>query len=401
MKNFQDTETGAIYSFEDGNNPFELNNRNIPTTLSETVILKPSESHVWFNGDWASISKVPIDYKPPISSVPSYNPAWASFLKPYTAILTDSEDGLEVLPEQINSNSYDESKLSKAVLTLSLTNSEHIDALVSYDGAIAIPRNADYPSVDIAIEKLNCIFCAILLGGLHAEVISSSELVSAFLENNEDIFVCIPSIHTRFRHKNASIGERIMLMQPRLIRISELKDAYQHGCSVIDAVSNFSPFFLLDGYTAMIHQNRSLALSSLWIVVEQLTSFLWDERFLATNKFHPVKKNKSRLESLKQDNRTWTTSVKHELLWQTKILSESCFAALSAARQQRNKLVHNGVIPSFEVIENLWQNMHELFESASNISPIKMRQLAPFKVPDLGITKNYNFDEWVNLSKSL
>ena len=286
MKNFQDTEIGAIYAFEDGINPFELGNRNIPTTLSETVVLKPSEFHVWFNRDWASISEVPIDYEPPISRVPSYNPAWASFLKPYTAILIDSEDGLEVSLEQVNSGSYDKSKLSKAVSTIPLINSEHIDALVSYDGAIAIPRNADYPSVDIAIEKLNSIFCAILLGGVHTEVISTSELVAASLQNNEDIFVHTPSIHTRLRNEDASISERIMLTQPRKIRMSELKDAYQHGCSIIDAVSNFSPFFLLDGYTAMIHQNRSLALSSLWIVVEQLTSFLWDERFLATNKFH-------------------------------------------------------------------------------------------------------------------
>ena len=132
----------------------------------------------------------------------------------------------------------------------------------------------------------------------------------------------------------------------------------------------------------MVYQNKSDALSSLWVVIEQLTSFLWENKFLKTPKLHPTNNNKSRLDSLKGDNRTWTTSVKHELLWQTKFISEDCFSALSLARQQRNKLVHDGNVPDFEVIQNLWWNLHELLESASGINSIKMRNLTPSKVPE-------------------
>jgi hypothetical protein len=110
---------------------------------------------------------------------------------------------------------------------------------------------------------------------------------------------------------------------------------------------------------------------------------------------------KNRLDSLKQDNRAWSTAVKHELLWQTKFLSENSFTALSSARKQRNNVVHEGVIPDSDVIKNLWGCIFELFESASGISPIGMGRLAFFEVPDLRFPEKNNFDEWLVLSEKL
>ena len=110
---------------------------------------------------------------------------------------------------------------------------------------------------------------------------------------------------------------------------------------------------------------------------------------------------KGRLDSLKQDNRTWSTSVKHELLWQTKFISEDCLAALSSARKQRNNLVHEGKIPDFDVIKNLWECMFELFESASGIGTLGMRRLVSFEAPELGFPEKNNFDEWIALSEKI
>lgn len=265
-------------------------------------------------------------------------------------------------------------------MTLPLTNPAGVNAMVCYDGTIVIPRNPHSFTVEMTVDKLNCVLCAILLGGVHAEVINHPDLNSCDPNHNDYIFMFTgSSLHSRLRMGDSSITERIVLMHPRILTVSELTSAYDHGLSVINAISNLSPFFLLNGYSAMVYQNKSDALSSLWVVVEQLTSFLWENKFLKTPEFHPTKNNKSRLDSLKGDNRTWTTSVKHELLWQTKFLSEDCFSALSLARQQRNILVHDGNVPDFEVIQNLWGNLHELLESASGINPIKMRKLTPLK----------------------
>lgn len=400
MKTYQDTETGTLHAFEDGVDPFVLNNRNIPATLSEVVIPQPSNSHVWFNGNWFKDTEVPKDYKPPTSNVPAYNPAWMAFLNPYTFVLHDEAEKMEVSLEQLNSNSYDGNKLSEVVVTLPLTNACNINALISFDGAIAIPKNADYPSEKIALDNINRIFCALLLGGVHVEVISPRELFSGMLENKKNIFIFQDELHSRLRHQWSSMQERIVLMTPRIVNTHELRDAYLHGMSILSSVKNLSPFFLLHGYTAMVFQNRSDALSSLWITVEQLTSFIWENHFLRNPEFHPVNM-KNRFDSLKQDNRTWSTSVKHELLWQTKLLSGECFASLSSARKQRNNLVHEGVVPEFEVIKNLWVCMFELLESASGTQQIGMRHLVPLDNPELGFPEKNNFSEWEALSEKL
>ncbi len=396
MKTYQDTETGQLHAFDDGVDPFKLNNRNIPTSLSEAVILKPSDSHVWHNGDWVKDTEVPKGYKQPISSVPSYNPAWVAFLNPYTVVLPDTEDKFEISIEQINSNSYDGDKLSKAIAVLPLSNTKNINALVSYDGAIAIPRNIDYRSSDIALDNINRIFCAILIGGVHAEVIGPRELLGGSLESKTNIFVYHDGLHSRLRHKWASVQERIVIMHPRTIEVDELRTAYLHGINVIDAIKNFSPLFLLHGYTAMVYQNRSDALSSLWIVVEQLTSFLWKNRFLCTPSID-LASLKAKRKLLKKDNRTSSISVKHELLLETKFFSEGCFNALSSAREKRNDLVHDGIIPDFDVIKNLWECMSELIESASGIDSIRMRRLVPIESPEIGFPEKNNFDEWLML----
>jgi len=398
MKNYQDTETGQVYAFDDGVDPLTLNNRNIPTTLSENVIPKPSESHIWYNGAWAKDTEVPKGYVQPESSVPSYNPAWVSFLRPYTTVIQSEEEKLIISIDQVNSGSYGSDKLSKVVATLPLSEGE-AHALISYDGAIAVQRNVTCSTTDKAVDSLNRILCAILLGGIHTEVIYQQDLSCGSLNQKKDIFVYNPSLHSRLRHQWASLEERIILTHPRVLQVSDLINAHKFGDSVIGAITNFSPFFLLHGYSAMVTQNRTDALASLWVVVEQLTSYLWDNRFLGNSDFHPAQDINGRKKALK-DNRTWTTSVKHELLWQKGVFSEKCLLFLMSARKQRNKLVHAGTAPEFVVIRNLWIGLSEMFEAASGLNQAGMQQLVPFEPQDLGYQKNSNFDEWNALSDS-
>ena len=50
MIQYQDTATGQIWMMEDG---YDFsNNTNVPTTLSSTVVPKPSEAHVWNGSGW-------------------------------------------------------------------------------------------------------------------------------------------------------------------------------------------------------------------------------------------------------------------------------------------------------------------------------------------------------------
>jgi hypothetical protein len=389
MQHFQDTETGQIHAFDDGIDPFTLGYRSIPKTLSVTIKSKPSDEHIWLNGDWVHKTQAPADYVAPVSSVPSYDPAWHGFLQPYTWVLSDDED-FSISLEQINANSYPGGRLAEPVVSLTAFG---IPALVSRDGAVALPMREELLQQHVAVEMLNRIFCALLIGGVHAEFVSHNDAAVGCLAEDRNLFVYALTHHGRYRHMDASMSERINLLHPRVIRVSRFLDAVAMGLTVLSNVKNLSPAFLLHGYTALSHQSASEALSSLWIVVEQLTAFLWETQFLGNPALHPAGMN-GRLQGLKQDNRTWTTSIKHELLWQVKALSEQTYAGLGIARSQRNKLVHEGRVPDMESVTGLWPALCEMLEVASGVS---MGPLASMNVwnhqPSTRVGKT-NFDSW-------
>jgi len=407
LKNYQDTETGQIWAFEDGKNPFKMNNCNIPTTLSETIIPIPSDSHVWHNGGWIEDSEKPAGYEPPISSVPAYNPAWTTFLFQLgTCILSSDEEQLKITLEQINTNSYNGEKLSEIVMNLVIKDYD-MPAVISYDGAIAIPRDKTHSSQASAVKTLNKILGAIFLGGIDVKAIDYNTLECGTLaEGGKSVFSYFPSAYTRLRHNWASLSERIVLNHPKIIRIVEFQAAYSVGNQLLDSIQNFSPVFLLQGYSALQNRNLSDALSNLWIVVEQLTSHIWENKFLVKNDIHP-EKIQGRKKSLKDDKDTWSIAVKHELLYQTNFLSIDCYDALSQARKARNNLVHKGTVDNQIVIENLWIALFELFKTASDIQLNGLRNLTTYpdaadinklifchKHHELSTTANLNFDEW-------
>lgn len=199
MQHFQDTETGQIHAFDDGVDPFKLGYRSIPRTLSTTIIPKPSEDHVWFEGGWVHKDQAPQGYEPPVSSVPSYDPAWHSFLAPYTWVLKDGEDFSAPL-DQINDNTYAGDRLPEPVATLAAAG---IAALVSRDGAFALPMRGDMAQQHRAVELMNQLFCALLIGGVYAESVAHNEaLVGCLGEDSITPRFAAPGPHARATGEN-------------------------------------------------------------------------------------------------------------------------------------------------------------------------------------------------------
>jgi len=280
MKEYQDTETGMIHAFEDDYDPFTANNRNIPKTLTAEIKPKSDDSHVWYQSGWIKQEDAPAGYTPPVSAIPSYNPAWMTHLRPYSAVHQDASSGLNVTLDQINANSYDGSKLAEVVTLLPLGNLSGIPALVSYDGAIAIPQCGDFPSRVDAVRKLNEILCSLLLGGIHVEVLHSEQLVIGALHERASLFAYNPSLHANLRLNRVALTDRLQpLMYPRVLLVDEVHKAFHQGQQVIQAIASLSPLFLLSGYTAMVYRNNSDALNNLWVTVEQLTEHLWSELY--------------------------------------------------------------------------------------------------------------------------
>lgn len=116
---------------------------------------------------------------------------------------------------------------------------------------------------------------------------------------------------------------------------------------------------MLRGTTAYARRDWGAALANLWIVVEQMTSHLWERNVLKEAKEAPF--ITGRMDSL-ADNRTWTVSVKHEVLFQRGVLSASAFTELNQARKARNKLSHSGLHPDEPSARAVLNSVMELFE---------------------------------------
>ena len=61
---------------------------------------------------------------------------------------------------------------------------------------------------------------------------------------------------------------------------------------------------------------------------------------------HPEDVIPGRSSTLRKDHRTYPTSVRHEMLYQSRIFSDEDLSALIPARKARNRLVHDGIEPS-------------------------------------------------------
>ncbi len=399
MQHYQDTETGMIHAFDDAFDPLVSSNRNIPRTLSRDIKQKPDDTHVWHKGEWIKPEKAPPNYIPTISSVPSCNPAWIAYLCPYTAIYKDATSGLGITRDQINANTYPGEKLAEVVASLHLGNPTGIPALVSYDGAVAIPQCADFPDKINAISKLNELFCSLLIGGVHAEVVHSDKLVIGSLHEKTSLFSYTPSLHSSLRLKWAALADRIVLLSPpRILRVADMRNAFNDGQRVINAIGNFSPLFLLGGYTAMVYGNNSDSLNNLWITVEQLTEHLWVNQY-----------NKQALSArVERCHATVNKQIKSDQIWAkqrqlrlAKIISKACHKTLSMARQARNDLVHHGKIPTAQLIELLWGVLPELLEMASGTATLGVRKLGGGVVENWGIPKRTDFKEWTELARAV
>lgn len=78
---------------------------------------------------------------------------------------------------------------------------------------------------------------------------------------------------------------------------------------------------------------------------------------------------------MKEDNRTWSASVKQEILYQRGLLSEQIINKLYPARKARNKLVHEGKKVSESVAVGILETVKALIEQATDKKDIPFLEL--------------------------
>ncbi|AXX94759.1 hypothetical protein [Arcobacter ellisii] len=401
MKYYQDTITGQIYAFENHVNVEKLmqTNRNIPKTLIDKVKEKPSNNHIWYNGDWIHEKNKPIAYKEPISKIPSYDPAWITFLFEPLIIISKSKDDFVVSLNDINTNLYDTRILSKFIAKLkNYDENSQLDILVTFDGSIMLPIDENYNTPEKAVNKFNEIIGALFLGGILVKPIDLIKLQQGcIIENGGSNFSYTPSPNNDFRNKSASITERIKAHHPNHIQVEEFVEAYNFGITIIYKI-NFSPIFLALGYHYLNQGKIAESLSNLWIVIEQLTDFLYTAKI-----------DSSILKILKRAlPKNINIKTKHDILHETKIINEQIFQVLKCNREDRNNLLHNGIIPNRKNVLQLWTTLLELLEVATSTKIEKLQKNSKIILNRnlenhiKNVTpKKTNFEQWKKDEESL
>jgi len=297
------------------------------------------------------------------------NPGWVAYLSPFTLIIPDNEDPLKVDLDEINSNSYDHGKLCRIINYTNIEESKY-DMVICYDGAFAIPKVGRFSEKEKAVDFFNRLFCKLLLGGFYCEAIDRRDVVNGYLHEKRLIWPtdfgqsASSHLHSTLRMRSAGSTDRIILSNPSHITISEFHRYKNFGDEILSIVTNLTPTFLIRGVTEIKYRNWDLVLSNLWITVEQLTDFIWNKIFLKGNDFHPLENILGRKSSFQEDNRTWSTSVKQEILFQAKIIDDEIISKLFPARKARNKLVHEGKSVPKDIAVNLFKSIHLLLEKA-------------------------------------
>lgn len=338
-----------------------------------------------------------------VSNIEGSTAVWMAFLRPYSAVHRHKNSGLNITPDQINENSYNGSKLSEVIASLPPAINTTTPALISYDGAIAIPQCGDYPSSIEAIKGLNEILCSMLLGGIPTEVIHATDLAFGTILNETNLFSFTPSSNNSLRLNWAAINDRLRpLMFPRVLMVEDIQKAYTQGQQATKSVPRLSPFFLLNGFTSMLDSNTNDALSNFWIAVEQLTEDLWCNHYIKHKaSFHPrIAKYHNKVKS-KKSGKIDNISAKHQLLRLSKIISKNCYRALNTARLMRNKLVHRGISPNQEVIHALWGALPELIEKASGVRELGARKILGKSTQNQFTSTPINIDKWSELANKL
>lgn len=269
-------------------------------------------------------------------------PCVVAYLHPFRVVVEGVETWSSTI-EEINNGEWDYVALHEVIGGIDVGMPAPYHMLVCRDGALALPVVPAIRSDEKLVEFFNKILGALLLGGVFAEAIDIDGVSQAAVFDWKYVRIfsagrsAASGFHNRIRLKAASAHEAIPLLQPSSVTLTELRTAMAAGLAVLERIPQLNVSFLLLGVSALASRNWSQALANLWIVVEQLTSHLWEREVIA----HLPKVSKARRDQL-SDTRSYTASVRHEFLCHQGVLDEKTLTKLALARRARNTLQHEG-----------------------------------------------------------
>lgn len=289
-------------------------------------------------------------------------PCLATYLHPFRVIDGPTSADWNVSVEQINSGAWDYVALQEIVggIDVGLISPYHL--VVCRDGGLALPPIDELRHERKAVEFFNRCLAAILVGGIYCEAITLDGLDFGSILDWKYVRVSTQSsaapnrFHNLIRLQSASPIEAIALEAPRKLKLADLSGASDIGRRVLGEIPEVDGEYLLRGTTAYARRDWSAALANLWIVIEQMTSHVWERKVVDEAKASTSVAG--RIDSL-TDNRTWTVGVRQEVLFQRGFLTPSLVSNLNRARKARNRLSHTGTPPGEEAATSALNSVRE------------------------------------------
>lgn len=274
-------------------------------------------------------------------------PCMVAFLRPFRLVEGPNSTKWKLDISAINQRRWDYVELHRMVGGIDIGLPPPFHMAVFRDGALSVPVLPQFRTITASVEFINQSLSALLLGGVYCEAIGLDALDFGYIIDWTYLRVATSArantFHQHIRLQRANAVEAIELLEPPSIAVAELSEAMTAGRRLMDVVPELSPEFLLKGVTALARHDSGTALSNLWIVIEQLSSNLWNQKVLMPARSEPSIPGRS---DQLADFRTWTTATRHELLYQTGVVTYEALQNLAAARKARNALAHMGKHPT-------------------------------------------------------
>ncbi len=328
-------------------------------------------------------------------SVPRRVPALIVYLRPFRMIQSDAIDNWSATIQEVNSRRWDYVKLHEIVGGIDVGLEAPYHMLVGRDGALALPPIPKLRDDREVVEFFNRCLAALIIGGVYCEAVSLDHLEIGsvidwkYLRTHGHGQAASNRFHLLIRQRQASPLEAIELLAPRTETFHSLQAAMNVGLAALADVPPLSGEFLLKGVSGIARRDWGAALTNLWIVIEQITMFLWEREVLKTVA-GDSRRIDGRLEQLK-DARTWTTASRQEMLHQKGVVETDTLRNLFVARKCRNELMHRGVHASEAAAQAAYSAVLSLLQIAlARISPLSAINLSdhslsdPFKPVDKG-----------------
>jgi hypothetical protein len=183
-----------------------------------------------------------------------------SILFPFTFIVPDDEEPLQISIDEINANSYNHGKLCSIVSRFDIESFDY-DLKVCYDGAFSIPQIGRFSHKESAVDFFNELFCKILLGGLFCEAIDRRDVVNGQIDKRNLIWPvefgnsASSHLHAKLRLRVASNVDSIILHTVKHITVGKLNKSIQIGEEILNSIPNLTPKFLIRGVTEIKYRN--------------------------------------------------------------------------------------------------------------------------------------------------